>query len=319
MCGFGGSLSTPVYVGLDVAKATIDLAVQPGDAREQFAHTEAGLTALAASLRGLAPTLVVLEATGGYETDVAATVALTGVAVTVVNPRQVRDFARAMGYLAKTDAIDALVLARFAERVRPEPRPLPTAAEHALSAVVTRRRQLVEMLVAEQNRLPLAQGRIRRDVTAHIRFLEKRIKEANDDLQTTLRQSPVWRTKDQLLRSVPGIGPTTAAVLIAELPELGQLTRQKLAGLVGVAPYCDDSGPRRGRRVIWGGRASVRAALYMATLVATRHNPVIRTFYRRLCANGKPRKVALVAAMRKLLTILNAMVKHQRTWSVEAA
>jgi len=315
----GIALATDIYVGVDVAKACLDVAVLPSGERQRFAHDDAGLAAFLQWMRRVTPALVVLEATGGYETDVATALALADLSVAVVNPRQVRDFARALGYLAKTDAIDALVLARFADRVRPEPRALPDPAQRALAAGVARRRQLVDMLVAEQNRLPLAQGRIRRDLQAHIRFLEKRIRDANDDLRTTLRDSPVWRAKEQLLRSVPGIGPTTAAVLIADLPELGRLSRQQLAALVGIAPFNRDSGRSQGTRTTWGGRASVRAALYMATLVATRHNPAIRAFYQRLRGQGKHRKVALVAAMRKLLTILNAMVKHQRPWIAEPA
>lgn len=312
-------MSTPSYVGLDVAKAHLDLAVRPSGATHRVPHDERGLTALIAYLQPVAPTLVVLEATGGYEADVAAALALAGFAVAVVNPRQVRDFARATGRLAKTDALDAAVLAWFAEAVQPEPRPLPDAAHQALTALVVRRRQLVEMLTAERNRLPLAQGRIRRDVQTHIHFLEQRLKEANDDLQQLLRASPLWRTAEQLLRSVPGIGPASSAVLIAELPELGHLPTRPLAALVGIAPLNRDSGTRSGPRTIWGGRAGVRGALYMATLVATRHNPVIAAFYRRLLAAGKPRKVALIAAMHKLLTILNAIMRSQRPWTVEPA
>jgi transposase len=308
-------MSTAIYAGLDVAKAHVDLAWRPEGAPQRFTHDEAGLTALVTVLRTRAPRLVVLEATGGYEIDVATALGLAAIPVAIVNPRQVRDFAKALGRLAKTDAIDAAVLALFAERVQPEPRPLPNAAHQALAALVTRRRQLVEMLTAERNRLPLAQGRIRRDVQAHIHWLEQRVKDSNDDLRQAIRASPLWRATDQLLRSVPGIGPTTAAVLVADLPELGHLSRHQVAALVGVAPFNRDSGPRRGPRTIAGGRATVRAPLYMATLVATRYNPVIRAFYHRLLAAGKPPKVALVAAMRKLLTILNAIIKTQRPWT----
>jgi transposase len=308
-------MSTPCYVGLDIAKAQIDLAVEPAGATPRFAHDDAGVSALVAHLRTLAPALIVLEATGGYETDVATALGLAGLPVAIVNPRQVRDFARALGRLAKTDALDAAVLAAFAARVRPEPRPLPDLAHQALAALVTRRRQLVEMLTAERNRLGLAHGRIKDDVHAHIHFLERQLKDTNDDLQTTIRHSPLWRAKDQLLRTTPGIGPTTAVSLVATLPELGTLSNRQIAALVGVAPFNRDSGQRRGLRTTWGGRAPVRAALYMATLVATRYNPVIRTFYQRLRAAGKPAKVARVAAMRKLLTILNAMVKAHRPWT----
>lgn len=313
------SSAAACVVGVDVAKAHLDVEVRPTGVTRRFAHTEMGLTALTTFLRPLAPTIVVLEATGGYEADVAAALALAALPVAVVNPRQVRDFARATGRLAKTDALDAQVLAHFAEAVRPEPRPLPDAAHHALSALVTRRRQLVEMLTAERNRLALAQGRIRRDVQAHIHFLEQRLKEADRDLQQQLRESPVWRAAEQLLRSVPGIGSITAAVMLADLPELGTLTHRAIAALVGVAPLNRDSGTRHGPRTIWGGRASVRGSLYMATLVATRWNPVIKAFYRRLREAGKPAKVALIAAMRKLLTILNAIMRTGQPWTTENA
>jgi transposase len=307
-------MSTPCYVGIDVAKAHLDVAVYPPAATPRFAHDEPGRQALVAHVQQLAPALVVLEATGGYETDVVAALALAGVPIAVVNPRQVRDFAKAIGRLAKTDALDAAVLALFAARVQPEPRPLPDAAQQELAALIARRRQLVEMLTAERNRLAVARGRIKHDVQVHIHFLEQRLKDTDTDLRTHVHASPVWRAHEQLLRSVPGIGPTTAATLIADLPELGRLSRQQIAALVGVAPLNRDSGPRHGPRVIWGGRAAVRAPLYMAARVATRCNPVIRAFYQRLRAAGKPPKVALVAAMHKLLTILNAMVKAQRTW-----
>jgi transposase len=307
-------MTTAYYVGLDVAKAHLDLATAPATTAVRFTHDEAGLSALVAHLQPLAPALVVLEATGGYEADVAAAVALAGVPVAVVNPRQVRDFAKAIGRLAKTDALDADVLARFAAHVRPEPRPLPDTAQQDLTALVARRRQLVEMLTAERNRLLIARGRIKHDVQTHIHFLEQRLKATTTELRTTVQDSPVWRAHDNLLQSVPGIGPTTSATLLADLPELGHLSRQQIAALVGVAPLNRDSGARCGPRVTWGGRATVRAPLYMATRVAIRWNPVIRAFYQRLRAAGKAPKVAAVAAMHKLLTILNAMVKAHRPW-----
>jgi transposase len=303
------------YVGLDVAKAHLDVATAPATPGQRFPHTETGLSALVAHLQPLAPALIVLEATGGYEADVAAALALADLPVAVVNPRQVRDYAKALGRLAKTDALDAGVLAQFAAQVRPEPRPLPDAAQQALTALVARRRQLVEMLTAERNRLLVAHGRIKDDVQIHIHFLEQRLKATNTELRTLVQASPLWRARDQLLRSVPGIGPTTSAALLADLPELGRLSRRQIAALVGVAPLNRDSGPRSGPRVTWGGRAVVRAPLYMATRVASRWNPVIRAFYQRLRAAGKPPKVARVAAMHKLLTILNAMVKAQRPWA----
>lgn len=307
-------MSTALYVGLDVAKTELVVATEPPGLSTTVPHTEAGITALVTQLQGRAPALIVLEATGGYETEVATALALARLPVALVNPRQVRDFAKALGHLAKTDTLDAQVLAQFAARVHPEPRPLPDAAHQALTALVTRRRQLVEMLTAERNRLLLAKGPIRRSLQAHIHYLEQELKATNDQLRTDLRTSPVWRAAEQLLRTVPGIGPTAALTFIVDLPELGSLTARQIAALAGVAPFNCDSGRHRGRRMIWGGRASVRAVLYMATLVATRHNPVIRAFYHRLRLAGKPPKVALVAAMRKLLVILNAMMKAQRPW-----
>ena len=313
-------MSSPsVFVGIDVAKAHLDVAVRPSGGAGRFSNDEGGLTALVAYLQPFAPTLVILEATGGYEADAAAALALAAIPVVIINPRQVRDFARAIGRLAKTDDLDADLLARFGEAVRPEPRALPDAAHQTLTALVTRRRQLVEMLTAERNRLGLARGAVRRDIEAHIAFLQKRVQDADRELQHLLRNSPLWCAAEQRLRSVPGIGPTSTAVFLAELPELGRVSNREIAALVGVAPFNCDSGARTGVRTIWGGRATVRSALYMATLVATRHNPVIKAFYQRLVAMGKPRKVALVAAMRKLLTILNAMMRTQQSWSLETA
>ena len=302
------------FIGLDIAKDHIDVSVRPTEDRWQADQTEDGIGALIARVVALTPALVVVESTGGYETAVVTALAVAHVPVAVVNPRQVRDFAKAIGRLAKTDAIDAAVLALFAERVRPEVRPLPDEAHQELVALVTRRRQLLDMLTAERNRLATARRSVRASVQQHVRWLERRIHDADADLTTTIQQSPLWRATDDLLRTVPGIGPITSSLLIALLPELGALSRREIASLVGVAPLNRDSGQQRGRRVVWGGRASVRAPLYMATLVATRYNPVIRTFYQRLRAGGKPPLVALVAAMRKLLTILNAMLKHQQSW-----
>jgi transposase len=302
------------FVGLDIAKDHIEVSVRPTADRWQADQTDRGIEALVARLVALTPALVVVESTGGDETAVVTALAVAQVPIAVVNPRQVRDFAKALGRLAKTDTIDAAVLALFAERVRPEVRWLPDEAHQELVALVTRRRQLLDMLTAERNRLATARRSVRPSVQQHVRWLERRIHDADADLTTTIRQSPLWRATDDLLRSVPGIGPITSSLLIALLPELGALSRREIASLVGVAPLNQDSGQHRGRRIVWGGRASVRAPLYMATLVATRHNPVIRTFYHRLRAVGKPPLVAIVAAMRKLLTILNAMVRHQQPW-----
>jgi transposase len=256
----------------------------------------------------------VLEATGGFEHAVVAALAAAGLPVVVANPRQVRDFARATGQLAKTDAIDAQVLALFAERVRPEPRRLPDEAAQALDALLTRRRQLLDMLVAEKNRLGFARPVVRRGITQHIRWLERRLGDVDHELGQMIEHSPVWRATDDLLRSVPGVGPVLSRTLLGELPELGQLNRKQIAALVGVAPLARDSGTLRGKRVVWGGRAPIRTVLYMSTLAAARCNPVIRAFYLHLRAAGKPAKVALTACMRKLLVILNAMVRANTHW-----
>lgn len=308
-------MSARCVVGLDVAKAAIDVAVRPARRPPwRVPYDEAGLTSLVESLAALAPAVVVLEATGGYEARVASALALAGLPVAIVNPRQVRDFAKAVGILAKTDRLDAGVLAHFGDAVRPIPRALPDDAQADLAALVARRRQLVEMLTAERNRRHRARPALHPSLDAHIAWLETQLRDTDDDLQQRIEASPLWRNHEQLLRSVPGIGPATARVLISELPELGRLSPGQISKLVGVAPLNRDSGQRTGARQIWGGRAPIRGALYMATVVATRHNPVIRAFYQRLRAAGKPPKVALVAAMHKLLIILNAMLKQQRAW-----
>lgn len=302
-------------VGLDVAKAAIDVAVRPPlRAPWRVSYDEAGLVTLVEALTALDPELVVLEATGGYEARVASALALAGLPVAIVNPRQVRDFAKAVGTLAKTDRLDAGILAHFAEAVRPTPRPLPDEAHADLTALVGRRRQLLEMLTAERNRRHIARPALHPSLDAHIAWLEAQLRDTDHDLQQRIEASPLWRLNDQLLRSVPGIGPATARVLITELPELGRLSHGQISKLVGVAPLNRDSGQRSGPRQIWGGRAPIRQALYMPTVVAARHNPVIRAFYRRLRDNGKPRKVALIAAMHKLVIILNAMIKQQQAW-----
>ncbi len=301
-------------VGIDVAKAELVVAVRPGGAWWSVRNDEAGCGRLRERLQRLAPTLVVLEATGGYERAAVAALAAVRLPVVVVNPRQVRDFARATGQLAKTDRIDADTLALFAERVRPTPRPLADEASVALDALLTRRRQVVGMLVAERHRLEHARAPVRRGLRTHIRWLERQRRAVDRALDATIQQSPVWRAQEELLRSVPGVGPIVSRTLLGELPELGQLNRRRIAALAGVAPLARDSGTLRGRRVVWGGRGPVRTALYMSALVATRRNPLIRAFYLRLVSAGKPKKVALVACMRKLLTILNVMMRTQTAW-----
>jgi transposase len=302
------------FIGIDVAKAQLEFACLPSGETGRVRNDEAGVLELVTRCGALRPTLVVCEATGGYEAPLVAALATARLPVVIANPRQVRDFAKATDQLAKTDAIDARVLALFAERVRPEPRPLPDDAVTALEALLTRRRQLVEMLTAEKNRLLLARGPVRRDLQQHIRFLERRLREVDDDLHTAVKASPVWRVKDDLLQSVPGVGRVVSLTLLAQLPELGRLSHKEIAALVGVAPLNRDSGTLRGKRLVYGGRAPVRAVLYMAALVASRRNPVIRAFYERLRAAGKPAKVALTACMRKLLTILNAIARDGTRW-----
>jgi transposase len=307
-------MSSHVFVGIDVAKAHLDIALRPTGDRWAVTNEDAGITALVTRLQELAPQLIVLEATGGYQRAVVAALAAAGLPVVVVNPRPARDLAKATGQLARTDVLDARALAHFAEAVRPAPRPLPDAHTEELRALLARRRQLLAMRTTEQNRLGSAPRRLQADIQAHSTWLNERLAALDDDLDTTLRASPVWREREALLRSMPGIGPVCARTLVLDLPELGTLSRQRLAALVGVAPLNRDSGTLRGRRTIWGGRAQVRATLDMSTLVAVRYNPVLKAFYERLRVAGKIAKVALTACMRKLLTILNAMVKHHAPW-----
>ena len=311
----------PVSIGIDVSKATLTIAVVPSGETWTSETTPRALDAWCPDCARTRPTVVVVEATGGYEAPLVAQCAAAGLPIAVVNPRQVRAFAQALGRTAKTDAIDAALLALFGARVQPTPRPIADAATQALGALVARRRQLLEMLGAERQRLEQAPptGPIARDLRNHIRWLERRVQDVDDEIGTAIQQSPVWRVQEDLLRSVPGIGPTVARTLLADLPELGRLDRRAIAALVGVAPFNCDSGQQRGQRHIWGGRAPVRAALYMAALVATRHNAPLGAFYRRLRSAGKPAKVALVAVMRKLLTIINAMIQHQSRWQDQAA
>jgi len=301
-------------VGIDVSKGLLDVAVLPEGESWSATNDEEGITQVVKRLKSLRPRLVVLEATGGMETAFVGAAATARLPVVVVNPRQVRDFAKSVGALAKTDAIDARVLARFAEAVRPEVRPLKDKEASQLSALIARRRQLVEMLTSEKNRLGSAPEAIHPSLEEHIEWLEQRLTDINGKLRKAIKKSPVWRAKEQLLRTAPGVGAVLSATLVAGLPELGALNRKRIAALVGVAPFNRDSGKYRGKRCIWGGRGSIRAVLYMATLAATRFNPAIRAFYLRLCAAGKEKKVALTACMRKLLTILNAMVKTGTPW-----
>lgn len=302
------------FVGIDVAKAELDIAVRPSGEVWSARNDELGIGGVLERLNGLQPALVVVEATGGLETPLVAALATANVAVVVINPRQVRDFARATGKLAKTDRLDARVLAHFAEAVHPSPRPLPDDQTRALAALLTRRQQVVAMLTAEKNRAATAPNHIGKRIQAHIALLKQELEQLTDELGTSVRQSPLWREKDALLRSVPGVGPILSLTLLAELPELGTLNRRQIAALAGVAPLNRDSGTFRGQRSVWGGRAKLRAILYMGTLVATRHNALIQAFYHRLCAAGKAKKVALTACMRKLLTVLNAMLKHHTPW-----
>jgi len=302
------------WVGIDVAKAHLDVATWPTQDRLHVTRDEAGLAELIAWLRPRAPQMIVLEATGGLETLVVGTLIEAAFLTAVVNPRQARDFAKALGRLAKTDALDAEMLARFGQVIRPDPRPWKDEDTQALAAVLQRRRQVVEMLTAEKNRLASAHRQIRPDIQTTIDWLEGRLQDLDGDLQRRVRASPVWRERDDLLRGVPGIGPVTATTLLAALPELGTLNRRQISALVGVCPFNRDSGQCRGRRMIFGGRAGVRAVLYMATVSASRCNPVIKAFYERLRAAGKPATVALTACMRKLLTILNAMLKAKTPW-----
>jgi len=303
------------YVGIDVSKARLDVAIWPGGESWEEEHTEAGIAGLVEKARKAGPQIVVLEATGGLEMDVAVGLAQAGLAVAVVNPRQVRDFAKSLGKLAKTDRIDALVLARFADAVQPEARFMVDEQQQRLSALVARRRQVIDMRVAEKNRLCTVHEEVREGLELHIEWLSKEIEDLDGKIQEEIQSSPFWREKEQLLRTVPGVGPVASATLLAELPELGHLNRKQIAALGGLAPFNRDSGTMKGKRCIWGGRVEVRTSLYMAALSASRFNPVFKEFYDRLIKQGKVFKVAITACMRKLLTILNAMLKANRPWN----
>jgi transposase len=303
------------FIGIDVAKRQLEVSERPSGVQWSTANEAGGLTGLVERLRaGGAIALIVVEATGGYEMAVVGALTAAAQPVGVVNARQVRDFARAVGKLAKTDAIDAAVLAHFAEAVRPEVRALPEELTQTLQSWLARRRQLREMLQAEEQRLAVAGRGLRPPIQQHVEWLRRQLRDLDGELQGLLRASPIWREQENLLRTVPGVGPVLATTLLADLPELGRLNRRQIAALVGVAPLNRDRGPHRGLRHIWGGRAQIRTVLYMATVSAVRCNPVVRTFFERLCAAGKPKKVALTACMRKLLTILNAMIHTRTRW-----
>jgi transposase len=303
-----------IFVGIDISKSTLDVAIWPSGKQWSVDNDATGIKELIEQLRGFNPALIVLEATGGLEVYLAGELAVSGFPVVVVNPRQVRDFAKAIGKLAKTDKIDAQVLAQFAQAVRPVPRPLPDASTQALGALVARRRQMMQMLVAEKNRLQSSPKPIRKEIQKHILWLERHLTSLDEDLTRSIQQSPLWCERENLLKSTPGVGPVMSRTLLADLPELGTLNNKQIAALVGVAPLNRDSGKLRGKRSVWGGRAHVPSTLYRSTLAALRFNPVIKAFYQRLLVAGKAKKVALTACMRKLLVILNAMLKHGTPW-----
>jgi transposase len=310
-------MEEPRFVGIDVSKDRLDVCVRPASETAQFVRDGEGIKALVDRMQQISPQIVVLEATGGFEAPVVAALADSGIAVAVVNPRQIRDFAKASGRLAKTDALDAEAIAHFAEAIKPEPRPLLDEQAREFKALVARRREIVDMIVREKNRYyQAAAKRVRKDLEAHIRFLERRLQSIDDDMDDAVRSSPLWRGKEDLLRTVPGVGPRTARTLLAEMPELGTLSRQKIASLAGLAPMNRDSGRWRGKRMIQGGRRGVRSALYMAALIASRRNPVFKTFYERLLSSGKAKKLALLAIARKLLVALNAMLRDHKPWKI---
>ena len=306
-----------VYIGIDVSKTHLDIGVFPSGESWSVTNREDDITTLVKQFAELKPEIIVVEPTAGLERVVVGALGEAGLAVAVVNPRQVRDFARATGILAKTDRLDAQVLARFGQAVAPEVRPLKNDQTQMLTALMTRRRQLTNMLITEKNRLSNAPAPVGKDIKAHISWLTKRLMDLDKDLDEMLRGSPLWRENDMLLQSVPGVGRMLSLSLLSMLPELGRLNRRQIAALVGVAPFNRDSGAYRGRRRIWGGRGHLRSVLYMATLASTRHNPVIQDFYQRLCATGKPPKVALTACMRKLLVTLNTIVKTGTPWKYQ--
>ena len=303
-----------VFIGIDVSKDRLDIAFRPSLQRQQFPNSDEGIDALILVLQPSHPVQIVLEATGSYHRLLLSRLVAAALPAIAINPRQGRDFARALGQRAKTDSLDADILAEFAEKIRPEPRPVPDDATQQLDALCTRRRQLVTILSGEKNRLHSSPTSLRPRIQKHIHWLKKEIASIEDDIDQQIRSTPAWRQKDDLMRSCKGVGPTTAHTMVASLPELGQLGRHQIAALVGVAPFNSDSGHHRGTRHIHAGRIDVRVVLYMATLAAIRSNHVIRAFYNRLLAAGKAKKVAITACMRKLLTILNAIVRSDQPW-----
>lgn len=304
-----------VFIGIDVSKDKVDVASVPAGQPLVFTNDSNGLEELTQRLAEIKPVLIVLEATGGYQLRLTASLLKAQLPVVVVNPRQVRDFAKAVGKLAKTDKIDADVLARYAEAIRPPIRPLPDEQHQELSSVLNRQRQLIDMLVMEKNRFRNCPSqKVKTDVELHIKWLKEQIKKLDKDIGNLIEQTPIWRAKDQLFQSVPAVGPRLSRCIIANLPELGTLNRKQIAALTGLAPFNRDSGKMRGKRTIWGGRHKIRALLHMAAVASLRFNPLIRSFFDRLVSLGKPKKVALTACMRKLLTILNAMAKSQSCW-----
>lgn len=307
------------FIGVDISKDYLDVHVRPDGRQQRFTYDSAGLAKLLEMISEVGPELIVMEATGGYEQRLVALLASERLPVAVVNAKRVRDFAKATGQLAKTDRLDAAVLSDFAEKLRPQASTLPDESRAELKALLARRRQLVDMITAENNRQLLAPKPIRREIRAHIDWLKKRLKKADDDLNRSIKSSPIWKAKDDILQSMPGIGPTTSSTMLAALPELGTLSRRAIAALVGVAPMNRDSGKWRGRRVITGGRTPVRTTLFMCALVAVKHNPIIHALYQRLLAAGKPKMVAITACMRKILTVLNAMLKNNTPWSPDHA
>jgi len=308
---------TPVFAGIDVAKDRLDVHLRPSGQSFAVSRNGAGIEQLLDRLRDTPPALVVMEATGGFELTVAAAIAGAGLPLAVVNPRQIRDFARATGRLAKTDRLDAEAIALFAERIRPEPRPLPDEQAQALAELVARRRQIVEMIGMELNRRRQARARrVTRTIEATLRVLEAQLTDLDDDIDAAIRDTPAWRAADDLLQSVPGIGPVASRTLIAEMPELGRIDRRAAAALVGVAPINRDSGYMRGHRAIAGGRTTLRNVLFMATLSAVRWNPVLKAHYQQLIQRGRPKKVALIACLRRLVSILNAIIRAQLPWQI---